>query len=161
MTYKITKQFIDWLGEVRPDFKLQGDKYYYQEETSHKYKGKVEKRKQDIEIVTIEEVQDRYHFSQSFVLCPVITTDTLHDILWELFDVENIQYSHCKPLSDKYIANSKDHGKFTEEHMAYEVCYYIPPTIADQLWRKYTSAKDSLWKTNPDQVLKDIMETYK
>ena len=68
----------------------------------------------------------------SDTMIPLIDTDTLHSILWELFNIA--------------VPDTFDNDPFE--------------TWADMLWYNATKGKESLWATNPDSVLSNIIETY-
>lgn len=136
MTYETTKQFADWLKEVRPEFEIKSP-FFYGESEVHELRIYAE--------LEINWIYSEYPTSwQPKVLAPCINLEILHDILWELFDVENEMYSIKEEIAYE--------GTFDLEHGNKK---------AFQKWIEYTSGKDSLWKTNPDEVLKDIMKTYK
>lgn len=82
-SYPQTKKFIDWLAKVRPEFKI----------------------KNTLRINKDDELDFIEHTNGEKTL-PVITTDTLHTILWELFEKKPFQ-----PHPDflwKYYTSSKD-----------------------------------------------------
>ncbi len=142
--YESTKKFLDWLAEVRPGYEVKSIHALYRTP-----KGKVVECVQDVDGNIVLGEDNEYYYTEHEEykwLCDSITLESLHTILWELFDVELVEEVHYDPFghfgSGQYYKVSNE--KFT----------------ADRLWQKYTNGKESLWLTDPDKCLEDIMKTY-
>lgn len=134
-SYETNKTFLDWLKEKRPGFEVKSDYCF----VSNSQNQKVGPQPM---LYRAMEVGDRR-------MCDCINTDTLHTILWKLFDVV-----------DPYIQSFYESiDSKTDERIARHTLKSVE-NFAERLWHKYTNGKESLWLNDPDKVLEDIMKTY-